>query len=66
MKAYCVKCGISAKVKPLHCTGKIEQEPNFLCTSCLKKYEPGLYTDLKNDGHIDMINHIFKAINNKK
>lgn len=62
----CKKCGVSVFDKPLSRTNKKgEDDAGWMCESCINKYEPELYKNLKEDGDFLITNDIFNIINDE-
>lgn len=45
----CAKCGVSVMARPLIRVNPIGEDGEFWCWDCLKKHEPELYKNLKDD-----------------
>lgn len=60
----CINCGVPAHVKPLSRTKPLGQpDGGWMCQACMKKKEPELYNNLKDDGDFKITNDIFNALN---
>lgn len=62
----CENCGVLMFDKPLSRTNPTGQ-PNagWMCQDCMKREEPELYQNLKDDGDFKITNDIFSAINDR-
>lgn len=60
----CKNCNASMFDKPLSRTNQTGQ-PNagWMCQDCIKIKEPELYNNLKEDGELQITNHIFNSLN---
>lgn len=59
----CIICGASVFDTPLHRTKPTGQpDGGWMCEPCIEKHEPDLYTSLKADGDIDVVNDIAQAL----